>query len=143
MITWLPAAVSIAERITCFSHDHIFKKCFRKLNLPLQSLSQLGHTVEEAIISLVLNYSKLLIIILGTVGVLSGVAVLYYPKLQLPDSPDFKLFVSNHPFEVYDAVYKDYFWFDKGSMVSFYFDYFLFNIDLELLFSRALLIFNR
>lgn len=118
MITWLPAAVSIAERITCLSHENIVKKCFRKLNFPIQSLSQLSNTIEESIISLVLNYSKLLIIILGALGILSGVAVLYYPKLQLPDSPDFKLFVSDHPFEVYDAVYKDYFWFDKGSMVS-------------------------
>lgn len=120
MVTWLPATVSIAERITCLSHGNIFNKCFHKFNISFKSFSQLGHTVEEAIISLVLNYSKLVIFILGTIGVLSGVAVLYYPKLQLPNTPDFKLFVSDHPFEIYDSVYKDYFWFDKTSMVSIF-----------------------
>lgn len=39
---------------------------------------------------------------------------MYWPKLQLPDSPDFKLFVSSHPFEIYDSRYKDVFWFEKS-----------------------------
>lgn len=51
--------------------------------------------------------------ILGLFGVMCTVIVLYYPKLQLPDSADFKLFVDSHPFEVYDSHHKDLFWFEK------------------------------
>lgn len=54
----------------------------------------------------------------GLIGILSGIIVLYWPKLQLPDSPDFKLFVSSHPFELYDSRYKDLFWFEKSYSVS-------------------------
>lgn len=119
MVTWLPAAVSIAERITCFSTTKFLKIFSNKLNFPFKSLSQLGQSIEEAIISVVLNYSKICIIILGIIGILSGIIVFYYPQIKLPDTPEFKLFVSSHPFEVYDSIYKDIFWFEKSSMVSF------------------------
>lgn len=49
---------------------------------------------------------------------MSGVLVLHWPKLRLPDSPDFKLFISNHPFERYDSEYRDMFWFEKMYSVS-------------------------
>lgn len=50
-------------------------------------------------------------------GVFSGIVVFYKPKLQLPDSPDFKLFVGSHPFEVYDTKFKNNFWFEKAYTV--------------------------
>jgi len=49
----------------------------------------------------------------GIIGIMSGVIVFYWPKLRLPDSPEFKLFNSNHPFEIYDNLYRDKFWFEK------------------------------
>lgn len=52
-------------------------------------------------------------LILGAFGIASGVFVFYWPKLELPDTPTFKLFVNNHPFEIYDTKYKDSFWFEK------------------------------
>uniref|UniRef100_A0A182W1K9 SSD domain-containing protein n=1 Tax=Anopheles minimus TaxID=112268 RepID=A0A182W1K9_9DIPT len=69
--------------------------------------------VEDAIIDLIITLPWLWITLLGTIGIMSGVLVLHWPKLRLPDSPDFKLFISNHPFERYDSVYKDMFWFEK------------------------------
>lgn len=48
----------------------------------------------------------------------SGIAVLYWPKLQLPDSPDFKVFSDDHPFEIYDSQFKNMFWFEKTYTVS-------------------------
>jgi hypothetical protein len=49
---------------------------------------------------------------LGSIGV-----VFYYPHFKLPDSRDFQLFDSQHPFERYDLVYRDKFWFERLKMV--------------------------
>lgn len=117
MVTWLPAAISIAERITCCS-GAFFKGFVNRVQSPFKGLCQVGQCVEEAIISAVINYSRVWVLVLGVTGVLSGVMVLYYPQLKLPDSADFKLFVSDHPFEVYDSRFKDSFWFEKSYMVS-------------------------
>lgn len=51
-------------------------------------------------------------------GIVSGIAVFYWPKLQLPDSPDFKVFSDDHPFEIYDSQFKNMFWFEKTYTVS-------------------------
>lgn len=69
---------------------------------------------------MILEVFSPIIFTLGIVGILSGIIVLYKPKLQLPDSADFKLFVNTHPFELYDAVYKDRFWFEKVYIVSYF-----------------------
>lgn len=49
---------------------------------------------------------------------MSGVIVLYYPKLGLPDTEDFQLFSKHHPFELYDSKYKTLFNFEKSYIVS-------------------------
>ncbi|XP_058467660.1 protein dispatched [Malaya genurostris] len=113
MVTWLPATVSIAERITCFSLVKPVDKFIDKLTFPLKTISRIGRKIEDIIISLVISVPLLWIVVLGVIGVLSGVMVLHWPKLTLPDSPNFKLFISSHPFERYDSDYKDLFWFEK------------------------------
>ncbi|XP_058062470.1 protein dispatched [Anopheles bellator] len=114
MVTWLPAAVSIAERISCL----MLLKPFTPLtalrcNGPFVTFTRISRRVEDTIIGLVINLPLVWIALLGLIGILSGVLVLHWPKLRLPDSPDFKLFISNHPFERYDSEYKDMFWFEK------------------------------
>ncbi|XP_058813759.1 protein dispatched [Topomyia yanbarensis] len=113
MVTWLPASVSIAERITCFSLVKPMDKFIENLTYPFKTISQLGRKIEDIIISLVISVPLLWIVLLGITGVLSGVMVLHWPKLRLPDSPDFKLFISGHPFERYDNEFKNLFWFEK------------------------------
>lgn len=56
--------------------------------------------------------------VLGIVGICSAVIVLYKPGLQLPESSHFQLFVSNHPFEIYNSKLKNEFWFEKSMSVS-------------------------
>lgn len=52
---------------------------------------------------------------LGSIGI-----VFYYPRLRLPDSMNFQLFDSQHPFERYDVVYRDRFWFERlEKVISF------------------------
>lgn len=109
MITWLPASVSFVERLTCWSPT--FWK--HTTNALFGTINQIGTCVENFIITAVVSLPKLWILLLGTVGVLSGVVLFYWPKLQLPDSPDFKLFDSDHPFEIYDSQYRNMFWFEK------------------------------
>ncbi|XP_055523625.1 protein dispatched [Wyeomyia smithii] len=113
MITWLPACVSIAERISCFSLVKPVENFVDKLMYPFKAISQFGRKIEDVIISSVIKVPLLWIVLLGATGVLSGVMVLHWPKLRLPDSPDFKLFISSHPFERYDSEYKEQFWFEK------------------------------
>ncbi|XP_055677193.1 protein dispatched [Lutzomyia longipalpis] len=114
MVTWLPAAVSIAERLSCFPSPCGLCKtlCTYVQNL-MKRLRLAAEKIEDFIILLVLRYSSIWIVLLGLIGIGSGVIVLYWPKLRLPDSPDFKLFVSSHPFEVYDSHFKEMFWFEK------------------------------
>lgn len=115
MITWLPASVSISERIYCFSRSWFinFKHFAKPVDKFVKFYSQLSDKIEEVIIMLVINYSLLWIVLLGSFGLASAVFVLYWPKLELPDTPTFRLFTNDHPFEVYEAKYKDLFWFEK------------------------------
>lgn len=115
MITWLPASVSISEKIYCFSRSWFinFKHLARPVDKFVKFYSQLSDKVENFIIMLVINYSVLWIVLLGLFGLASAVFVLYWPKLELPDTPTFRLFTSSHPFELYESKYKELFWFEK------------------------------
>lgn len=115
MITWLPASVSISERIHCFSLNWFsnLKILAGRIGKLVKFYGQLSDKVEQFIIILVLNYAIVWIILLGFVGLCSAVIVLYWPKLELPDTPNFRLFTSDHLFELYDTKFKDLFWFEK------------------------------
>ncbi|XP_055384764.1 protein dispatched [Condylostylus longicornis] len=110
MVTWLPASVSIMERVSChlgnFLSPNIISK-FRK------SIKTFGSIVEDYVLNAVLKMPYLWIVLFGFIGVFSFVIVLYWPSLQLPNTADFQLFISDHPFEAYDAQFKDLFWFEK------------------------------
>lgn len=44
---------------------------------------------------------------------MSGIIVFYWPGFRLPNSHNFQLFSSDHPFERYDIEYRSKFWFEK------------------------------
>jgi protein dispatched 1 len=115
MVTWLPASVSISERIYCFSRSWFIN--FKVLSKPVDRFvafySQFSEKLEGCIVALVVNYPFFWILVLGLYGIISACFVLYWPKLELPDTPTFRLFSSNHPFEIYESNYKDLFWFEK------------------------------
>jgi hypothetical protein len=119
MITWLPSAVSLAERFHCGSGKNL--PAYPKKTVKLFELyGKLYNRFEDWVIFLILKFPLFWIVILGLFGITCGVFVLYWPKLKLPDSPDFKLFVEDHVFELYDSKYKDLFWFEKIYTVRFY-----------------------
>lgn len=116
MMTWLPASVSLAERLPCSLLCAKF--CYPRFHKSLKAMRAFGERLENVILRLIMCVPWLWIGLFGGLGVLSAVVVFYWPGLQLPNSPDFKLFVSSHPFEVYESQYKNKFWFEKSFMVS-------------------------
>lgn len=74
---------------------------------------------QREIVNIAYNISitYCLIFFAGIVGIGCGVVVLYKPGLQLPENSHFQLFVSNHPFEIYNSKLKNEFWFEKAMSV--------------------------
>lgn len=138
MVSWFPACVVIWERI-CQNHMGILKKFFTHLTTHfswpsclIESLTvycvwmkckciyfrRLWTAKEQLLLNSIVNYRILWLTLLTIVAMASGVIVLYYPKFQLPSSPEFQLFERSHPFEQYDLVYKNRFWFKREQRVS-------------------------
>lgn len=113
MVTWLPASVSLIERYASLRRSLWCEQ-------PLKSLFKLadvvGYGFKRTVVKAVDEWPFIWIVLFGSVGILSGVCVLLWPKLKLADSPDFKLFTEQHPFELYDSYYRNMFWFDKTSV---------------------------
>uniref|UniRef100_A0A1A9WPG7 SSD domain-containing protein n=1 Tax=Glossina brevipalpis TaxID=37001 RepID=A0A1A9WPG7_9MUSC len=114
MVTWLPASVSLMERLT-YCGDTCNKLQIHKLMLMFnKSINRSCQNLENCIIEAVINYAFLWSITFGAIGILSIMVVLYKPGLKLPESSHFQLFVSNHPFEIYNSKLKYEFWFEKS-----------------------------
>lgn len=56
----------------------------------------------------------------GSLSIFSGVIIVYYPGLKLPDSRSFQLFHSSQMFEQYDIGYRDNYWFERSNKVIFF-----------------------
>lgn len=133
MITWFPACVIIWER-SCYVPSSIsqnfiiafIQTCCSTVLTPIlgvfkswpksSTISELWCSKEKYLLNCVINLRYLWITLLFGIAAGSIVIVLYNPKLELPDSQDFQLFTSSHPFEQYDFVYKDHFWFHRESV---------------------------
>lgn len=130
MMTWFPACVVIWERSCDIFSGCLFTyfqcpRLFNPLTIPLRSLKskcvyvgKLWDTKEQLLLNSILEFRVMWLVTLTVLAVASMVVVLYYPKLQLPSSPEFQLFDSLHPFEQYDLVYKNHFWFKREQRVS-------------------------
>lgn len=115
MITWLPASVALVERLSCLSPQWCYT---RFIQVVFDAINRTATAVQELVIRAICDWPLVWIVLLATSGVYSGVVVFYRPRLQLPDSPDFKLFDAAHPFELYDSHYRNMFSFEKSPQVS-------------------------
>lgn len=115
MVTWLPASVSMIERLACIKPPQFYE---RSLQSFFNVINRIGSSIESLVIRAVIDWPVVWIVLFSICGVLSGGIVFVWPTLQLPDSPDFKLFDAKHPFELYDSHYRDMFWFEKAFRVS-------------------------
>ncbi|XP_037946849.1 protein dispatched [Teleopsis dalmanni] len=113
MVTWLPASVSIMERMSGLSTCSKLQvqKLFLLFN---KSLSKFCNAFEKYITEAVTNYAWVWIILFSLIGICSSVVVIYWPGIQLPESSHFQLLASKHPFEIYNSKLKNEFWFEKS-----------------------------
>ncbi|XP_058981338.1 protein dispatched-like [Musca domestica] len=112
MVTWLPASISIMERFT--SITTCSKLQIQKFLIMInKSINSFCTKLELFITATILNYAPILFTLFGIIGICCGLVVLYKPGLQLPENAHFQLFVSNHPFEIYNSKLKHEFWFEK------------------------------
>ncbi|XP_038077701.1 protein dispatched homolog 1-like [Patiria miniata] len=128
-VTWLPAVVTIYDhyfdgfsslrkdtreyrtykwkhlwctRIVCYVH---------KIKYAVSEWSRIFFDKILPCVVVKLRYMWLLTLSTLTLG--GFILIFLNPKLQLPTLPEFQLFRSLHPFERYDFIYKDMFWFEK------------------------------
>ncbi|KZS03479.1 Protein dispatched [Daphnia magna] len=119
MLSWLPASVLLAEKYfspVCRQNTgrsvpifvNSFRSCWR-------TVSDLGRiTFDKILPCIVVKFRYFWIALLGGLAVAAGVVVFHYPKLELPDTKEFQLFSSSHPFERYDMEFKHEFWFERS-----------------------------
>lgn len=138
MMTWFPACLIIWEN-SCFSNPEIFGNfyiCYHRWCCPLIPWNMVSRSHWRNCKTVWMNKEKFLFdtifklryiwfILLLLIAVGSGCVVFVYPKLQLPDTTEFQLFSSSHPFEQYDFVYRRMFWFNSAERVSIYKFYFV------------------
>lgn len=117
MITWLPACVVVSERFKLAAlspANFLTRKIIRPLRL-------FGDKVTAGFNSfltrIVIKFRWCWLLSLGTIAIICCIVVFQYPGLQLPDTADFQLFDSSHPFEKYDLIYSRKFWFEKYESV--------------------------
>ncbi|XP_038210665.1 protein dispatched [Zerene cesonia] len=112
MMTWLPASVFILD-VKLYISRYVLLGVFRR------TMNEIGEDIKvilnRFITTCIMRLHVGLAIIFGAIGICSIIIVFYYPGLQLPDTKQFQLFQTSHPFEKYDLQYSDYFIFEKFS----------------------------
>lgn len=132
MVFWFPACVVIWERFS-LSHFRIFRGCLlacverccgsqwtisMACYMKCSSIEKMLNEKERMFIEFVIKFRSLWFISLTLVAIASSFVVLYYPRLQLPNSTEFQLFDTSHLFEQYDLKFKHQFWFTRTERVS-------------------------
>ncbi|XP_071785561.1 protein dispatched homolog 1-like [Asterias amurensis] len=130
-VTWLPAVVTIYDyyfngyssrrtekreyRTHKWKHSCCTNilRCLNKIKYITSEWSRIFFDKILPCVVIKLRYVWLLT--LGTLTLGGFILIFFNPKLQLPTLPEFQLFHSLHPFERYDFIYKDMFWFEKGN----------------------------
>ncbi|GIX95119.1 protein dispatched homolog 1 [Caerostris darwini] len=135
-VSWLPASVIMAEKwcsSTCLCIPpvglyvpqmrhvrwcSIFCNALWKLHY---SFNEYSRVFFEKILPCIIVKSRYFwLVLFSAIAAGGAVAVFYYPRLQLPDSKEFQIFNSDHPFERYDLYLKKYFWFEKAKEQDLY-----------------------
>lgn len=70
------------------------------------------------LLKIVFRFRWVWIIFYFILGLLSATVIWIWPGMKLPESVEFQLFRESHPFEQYDLVYKNQFWFERILRVS-------------------------
>uniref|UniRef100_T1JPJ7 SSD domain-containing protein n=1 Tax=Strigamia maritima TaxID=126957 RepID=T1JPJ7_STRMM len=130
MITWLPATIVIAERwcslncCICIPPFGLYAPQLQRYTFCSQVCNFLWKLhyrcmewarifFEKILPCIVIKPRYLWLFLLSAIALCSVLIVFYYPGLQLPDSEEFQILSSDHPFEIYDLRLRKKFWFEK------------------------------
>lgn len=81
-------------------------------------LHQIQNKFNAWLLKVVFRFRWIWIILFFTLGLLSATVLWIWPGIKLPESVEFQLFRESHPFEQYDLIYKNQFWFERILRVS-------------------------
>lgn len=110
MVSWLPVSVFIIDVKLCTSRRKFLDVIRNSIN---EFWEDIRVILNRFIITSVTRLNIMFVIVLGAIGIGSIVIVFYSPGLQLPDSKQFQLFQTSHPFEQYDMLYSSKFLFER------------------------------
>lgn len=110
MVSWLPVSVFIIDVKLCTNRLLILSTISKAL---YEIGGDINVILNRFLITCIMRLHSCFVVILGAIGVCSIVIVFYYPGLQLPDSKQFQLFQTSHPFEQYDINYREKFLFER------------------------------
>jgi len=83
-----------------------------------QILRRIQTSFNAWLLKVVFRFRWVWIICFLSLGLLSATVIWIWPGMKLPESVEFQLFRESHPFEQYDLVYKNQFWFERILRVS-------------------------
>lgn len=118
MITWILAGIVISSDWPFLPILHWGFN--RNSDIVYENILIARSTFNDRISDVIGKYHKWLISIFSVISLLSMYSVIFWPRLQVPDSAEFQLFHQSHPFEQYDLIYKYKFWFNRIFSVSNY-----------------------
>lgn len=110
MISWLPVSVFIIDVKLCSNNRNFLDVIHKSIHGVWEDIRVI---LNRCIIMCVTKLHIVFVIVLGAIGIGSIIVVFYSPGLQLPDSKQFQLFQTSHPFEQYDMQYRDKFLFER------------------------------
>lgn len=83
-----------------------------------QLLRRIQTSFNAWLLKIVFRFRWVWIIFFFILGLSSVTIIWIWPGMKLPESVEFQLFRESHPFEQYDLVYKNQFWFERILRVS-------------------------
>ncbi|XP_030038448.2 protein dispatched [Manduca sexta] len=110
MVSWLPVSVFIIDVKLCTSNKNLFGVVHKTIS---EVWEDIRIVLNRFIIMCVTKLHVAIVVILGAIGMGSIFIVFHSPGLQLPDSKQFQIFQTSHPFEQYDLQYRDKFLFER------------------------------
>lgn len=84
-----------------------------KLLLIEQMLHRVQASFNTWLLKIVFRFRWIWITLFFILGLLSVSIIWIWPGMKLPESIEFQLFRETHPFEQYDLIYKNQFWFER------------------------------
>lgn len=78
-----------------------------------QRVRKMQTSFNAWLLKVVFRFRWIWIVLIFVLGLISVCIIVIWPGMKLPESVEFQLFRESHPFEQYDLIYKNQFWFER------------------------------